>query len=166
MNYSLSTNVILDSLHARAAFAAFVTNEGEEIDTTVLDPCNRGLLRLMIKNAFADIVVRLLPLATECNLDGEDALTDPGHQERDDGSDVILSVEIDHNGLTSAVGAATRRHLENAVAMLTLSYLAASQGNQALAGAFESLSNAALASFSSAGVRARPFVRGCFSDIA
>ena len=66
MHFSLSTAVITDTIHALAAFESLSAADKSTrlLLRPLLDRERTGLLRLMVKNAFAGIILHLLPMST------------------------------------------------------------------------------------------------------
>lgn len=95
MLYSLSLNVIVDTIHALAAMEMLrVGEEAKALLSPLLDTERRGPLRLMIKNAFTEIVLALMAFVDDASLDSETASGSPGHQEADDDSDMLLQLSL------------------------------------------------------------------------
>lgn len=157
MLFSLSTAVIADTVRATAACRILSAPDDEK---TIFDPLmrseTRGRLGIMVKNAFAEIVLSLFPHVTDCDLDGETASAGPGGQDAADDPDMLLSLELP---AVSASGAVIRRHLEQAVAMRTLSSWCLAAEDTARAGAYEALASASVSSvLSSLTPAVRPFL--------
>lgn len=124
MNYHLSTNSILTTVHAMAALQAISAGEAERpVLAPLLGGGRPGLLTVMIKNAFADITMSLGPLVIDVQLDGETALgadmeyADPSASP----ADMMLSVELlTPRSFTTSRHGIVRRSLEQAVALTAL----------------------------------------------
>lgn len=112
MNYHLSTNVILNTVHAMAALQAMACGPEQR---TLLAPilCRERtvLLAGMIKNAFVEVVLKLGPLVADMDMGGE----------ADDVADCSLTVElITPAGLSTSRHTLVRRALEQTVAHTVL----------------------------------------------
>lgn len=166
MQFSLSTAVITDTIHALAALEALSATDGETrlLLAPLLDRERPGPLRLMVKNAFAEIILRLLPYVGDVELDGESPDSLPGHQSATDGSDILLKVSLKiPAGAAPSLSSAVRRNLELAVVYRTLaSALLATRSSVAgsLISSFSARSAEAVAAVLSV-LRSpsRPFVR-------
>lgn len=136
MLYSLSTNVITDTAHAIAAMQSLSGGEeGRVLFGPILEPGRQGLLRLLVKNAFAEVIVALLPFITDCNLDDEDEASGVAHQEADDDSDALLQFELSAPGkLSSGAHSGIRRALEQSIAYKALQLWAISVESTEIAG--------------------------------
>ena len=78
MTYHLSTNVILSTAQALAALQALACDDEERsVLAPVLCRQRQGMFALMVRNAFADVVLRLGPLVLDTSLDGETPDTAP-----------------------------------------------------------------------------------------
>lgn len=131
MLYSLSNSVILDTVHALAAME--MLGAGEETETILaplLDPERRAPLALMIKNAFAELVVELLPYVDSAALDSETAVSDPGHHEADRTADSLMQIALrTPQTLPSGAHGLVRRQLELAVVYRTMELAVLSAGS-------------------------------------
>lgn len=112
MNYHLSSNVILSTIHALAAVQALTCDDDSKaVLAPVLCRERGGLLSVMVKNAFAEVVLRLGPLVADVSIE------DNGEAD----AESCLSVE-----LVTPVGFSTTRHsmvrraMEQAVALTAL----------------------------------------------
>lgn len=118
MLFSLSTNVIVDTIHAIAALETLRGRCGNDASALrpLLDRERSGPLRLLVKNAFAETVMRLLPYVTDTCLDNEKPDAAPGHQEVDAGGDILLQIELRiPEGFHASGASSLRRNLEFAV---------------------------------------------------
>ena len=126
MTYTLSLNNILDTLYAMAALHTLTTDSPEPI----LDPDRSGPVRLIVRNAFADVCLRLVHHIVDCNLDGETSSTDNSETPPTDDSDIMMSLTLalprDFNPSMHGV---LRRNLEQAVALTALSTVLFSQND-------------------------------------
>ncbi|MDE5726316.1 MAG: hypothetical protein K2L91_04310 [Duncaniella sp.] len=162
MTYSLSTSVIIDTIQATAAFR--VLSAPEEIKSLfapLLRPEVRGQLKIMVKNAFAETILLLLPHVSDCCLDDESAVTDPGPQDTGDTTELLLKVTLGSgvNGRDYA-GAAVRRHLEQAVAMRALAEWSLAGGDSVTHRAYLTLAEASVDRLKESLVPvSRPFLR-------
>lgn len=146
MLYSLSTSVIMDTIQAMAAFQIMsASDERKSLLSPLLRSGSRGQLKPVVKNAFAETVLSILPYVKECSLDGETAGDDPGHQESSDESDLLLTLELsplktdrDH------AGAALRRTIEHIVAMKSMKLWMLSAGDLDASRSYETLAETAL----------------------
>ena len=96
MHFSLSTAVITDTIHALAAFESL--SAADESTRLLLRPLldreRTGLLRLMVKNAFAGIILHLLPYVDDAELDNELPAVDLGHQSSAEEADTLLGIDL------------------------------------------------------------------------
>lgn len=126
MTYTLSLNNILDTLYAMAALHTLSTDNPEPI----LNPDRSGPVRLLVRNAFAEVCLRLVHHITDCALDGETAVTDNSGTPALDDSDIMMSLTLalprDFNPSMHGI---LRRNLEQAVALTTLSTILFSQND-------------------------------------
>ncbi|GEM_PF-1986731 len=126
MLFVLSIPVITDNMRALAAMRSLtMPDNGHSALAPVLDPSKRGLLALMIRQSFAEVVLGLMPHVSDCTLGAETAVSDPGHTppEGPDGPD-LMSVEIDLPcRLHDAALWSVRRGLEQATGIGALSRL-------------------------------------------
>lgn len=126
MTYTLSLNNILDTLYAMAALHTLTTDSPEPI----LDPDRSGPVRLIVRNAFADVCLRLVHHIVDCNLDGETSSTDNSETPPTDDSDIMMSLTLalprDFNPSMHGV---LRRNLEQAVALTALATILFSQND-------------------------------------
>lgn len=119
MLYSLSTRVIADTVQAHVALELLAAPaEVRPLLSPLLDPSRRGLLTLMVKNAFAEIVLDLLPYVDDAELDAEDARTSPGAHPADDSADHLLQITLRTPvGGPKGLSGVIRRHLEMMVVL-------------------------------------------------
>lgn len=124
MLYSLSTQVIADTVHALVALELLSAPAGKKtLLAPLLDPARGGVLALMISNAFAETVLDLLPWVDDAELDGERPDTAPLPQTSVDGGDHLLRVALRVPSSGSAgegrkgIHGIIRRHLENLVVL-------------------------------------------------
>ena len=83
MLYSLSTQVIADTVHALVALELLSASEPTRTALSpLLSPERRGMLTLMIKNAFSETVLDLIPYVDDADLDGEKPAVSPGEPGR------------------------------------------------------------------------------------
>ena len=126
MTYTLSLNNILDTLYAMAALHTLSTDNPEPI----LNPDRSGPVRLLVRNAFAEVCLRLVHHITDCNLDGETAVTDNTGAPSVDDSDIMMLLTValpcDFNPSMHGV---LRRNLEQAVALTALATILFSQND-------------------------------------
>lgn len=125
MTYSLSTHVILNTMHALAAVQALACGDGER---AILAPMLRRertpLQALLVKNAFVEVVMRLGPLVADTTL-GDETATSPGGDAADpeaESLDCLLTVELlTPASFSTARHGIVRRALEQSVALTALS---------------------------------------------
>lgn len=159
---SLSTSAIIDSIQATAAFQSLTTSPDiHPTFSTLLRGEWRGQMRMMIRNAFVDLILSLMPCVIDCDLDSETSTSDPGSINPADGSDILLKVEIaDPVGGAGSSGAVIRRQLEHTVTMRALHLWALSAGDCSRAEAYASLYETAIANLlSTLTPVTRPFLR-------
>ena len=95
MLYSLSTQVIADTVHALVALELLSASEPTRTALSpLLDPERRGMLTLMIKNAFAETVLDLMPYVDDADLDGEKPAVSPGEHPADDSADHLMQIVL------------------------------------------------------------------------
>lgn len=176
MLYSLSTVVISDTVHALAAMESLrAAGKSSSLFAPLLDPARAGLLAIMVRNAFAETVLDLLPYVVDSSLGSETADVGPGAQAVDeDCADLLLRIELRvPPDFTSGMHGLVRRHLENAVVnrvlqthLLSLasdSVLRGVVSPSSLAGDFGACASSALASLRRIlSGPCRPFVRKPF----
>ncbi len=153
MTISLSTDVILDTVHATAALET-VTAETEDVRLLfepLLSRSARGPVMLMVKNAFAEMLLEILPAVKWCNLDNETGMDGPGHEDGE--SALLLEFEVADDMLPEGSGGVVRRNLENAVGMRVIA-------NHALAGG-DTVRSAVYGSLSAGGVEKVRGMLGC-----
>lgn len=132
MLYSLSCNVIADTVHALAALEVLGGAAGGLSKLPpLLDPDRRGQLRLLIRNSFAETVMSLLPFVEDAEIDSEKAASAIAHQEpAPDGADPLMQISLRlPASLPVSDGSASfhgllRRRLETAVVKRVLAALA------------------------------------------
>lgn len=159
MNYHLSTNSILTTIHAMAALQAIAADDdGRAVLAPVLNRSCPDMLAVMIRNAFADIAMGLGPLVLDIQLDDETA-SGPGAEGDDAGTatvDMMLSVELlTPRTFTTSRHGIVRRALEQAVALTALQMwcMASEHGEGSsaeMAGRFGSVADEWLATLRSA----------------
>ncbi len=158
MHFSLSTAVITDTIHALAAFESLSAADKSTrlLLRPLLDRERTGLLRLMVKNAFAGIILHLLPYVDDAELDNELPAVDPGHQSSAEEADTLLGIDLRlPAGVSGQLGVACRV-LADSVASSSTHSDAASE----LASSFTARSESAVAAMLSAlRTPARPFLR-------
>lgn len=112
MNYHLSTKVISSTIHALAAVQALTCDDDSKaVLAPVLCRERGGLLGVMIRNAFAEVVMRLGPLVADVSIDDE--------AEAD--AESYLSVElITPVGFSTTRHSVVRRAMEQTVALTAL----------------------------------------------
>ena len=112
MVYHLSTEVLLNTLHAMAALQAMACEpDGRTVLAPVLCRERTALLAEMIKNAFVEVVLKLGPLVTDMELDGDAT----------DAEDCRLSVElVTPSSFSTARHTVVRRAMEQTVAFTAL----------------------------------------------
>lgn len=112
MVYHLSTDIMLDTLHAMAALQAMACTPGQRAFLAPVLCRERGaLLAGMIKNAFVEVVMKLGPLVADMDMGGDGV---------DDGS-CELSVElVTPSSFTTSRHTVVRRALEQTVALTVL----------------------------------------------
>lgn len=101
---TLSVERMLQRIYAHSALATYMNHREREIP--MLSPDNRLALARMVVDAFADIALTLIPLATECTL--PDDATDPDND--------LMTLTFDAETLRSPALPAFRASLESAVA--------------------------------------------------
>lgn len=172
MLYSLSTQVIADTVHALVALELLSASEPTRTALSpLLDPERRGMLTLMIKNAFAETVLDLMPYVDDADLDGEKPAVSPGEHPADDSADhlmqIVLRVPATPGGERPAgIHGLIRRQLDMTVVSRVIhTALLAAGGASAceLAGAYASKLRTALDSLTALlRAPATPFVRQRF----
>ena len=122
MTYHLSTNVILITAQALAALQALACDDEERsVLAPVLCRQRQGMFALMVRNAFADVVLRLGPLVLDTSLDGETPDTAPDDAETSGMPDYEMWVELlTPRSFSSTRHGIVRRALEQAVAFAAL----------------------------------------------
>lgn len=162
MTFAISTNVIIDTVQALAAFESLTAGpDGAGSMDPLLAPVTRGALRLMVKNAFADTVMAIAPWVERCSLDGETPGEPPAHQEADDSrTDLLLTVDLRLPSTLAGTATALRRSLEHTVAMHTMRLHALAASDTLRAAAYEALASKALTTLLSTFTAApAPFLR-------
>lgn len=162
MTYSLSTSVIIDTIRSTAAFQIMsASDDRKPLFASLMRDEVRGQLKIMVKNAFAETVLRLLPHVSGCTLDGESANEDPGSQDTLDTSDMILRVTLPPPaGGRDYAGAAVRRQLEQTVVLQAMRLWALAGGDHVAAEAYSTLASSALDTLlCSLATSPRPFLR-------
>ncbi|WP_297066841.1 hypothetical protein [uncultured Duncaniella sp.] len=168
MHISLSTTVITDTVHALAALESL--SAADDTARTLLRPLldreRTGILRLMVKNAFAEIILHLLPYVDGAELDNELPAVNPGHQAAGDEADTLLGIDLRlPAGVSATLGPLLRRNLELAVtyrvlAVAVTSASSVSDAASTLASSFSDRSaNAVAAMLAALRSPGRPFVR-------
>lgn len=126
MLFVLSTSVIADTARSLAAMRSLTMPDSEHaILSPLLDPSRRALMVNLVRQAFADTALGLMPYVSDCTLGTEDATTDPGPTppEGPDTPD-LMSIAIDLPcRLPDSSLWTIRRGLEQSVAMTALSRL-------------------------------------------
>lgn len=123
MLYSLSTQVIADTVHALVALELLSASADEKTSLSpLIDPARRGILTLMIKNAFAETVLVLLPYVDDAELDGERPDLSPAAHPADDSADHLMQITLKvpqaaGGGRQTGIHGLIRRHLEMAVVL-------------------------------------------------
>ena len=121
MNYHLSPRIILTTMQALAAVQAMAANDEERaVLAPILCRERTHLLAVMIRNAFADTVMRLGPVVTDVSLGDESADT-PAAEGDTAILDTDLAVElVTPRSFTTGRHTAIRRALEQGVAFTAL----------------------------------------------
>ncbi len=162
MLYSLSTSVIMDTIQATAAFQTLsAPDDRKALLSPLLQPQVRGQLKIMVRNAFAETILAILPYVEECSLDGETSASDPGHQDPSDESDLLLTVELSPLATGQDVsGASLRRVLEHIVVMKSMRLWTLAAGDHETSGTYGALAASAMTTLlSSLRPQPRPFLR-------
>lgn len=124
MNYHLSTNSILTTVHAMAALQSIAADDdGRALLAPVLNRSRSGVLAVMIRNSFADIAMGLGPLVLDIQLDDETASGERVEYAdvTDSPADMMLSVELlTPRSFSTSRHGIVRRALEQAVALNAL----------------------------------------------
>lgn len=125
MLYSLSASVIADTIHALAAMELLRSDPESDLSallSPLIDPERRPQLMLMVRNAFAELMIDLLPFVDNASLDAEDAVCNAAGQSSADVSDPLMQVDLrTPSGLTSSFHGLLRRKLELSVVYGVLS---------------------------------------------
>ncbi|MCM1163110.1 MAG: hypothetical protein NC339_02505 [Muribaculaceae bacterium] len=170
MIFALSNTVITDTVRSLAAFHTLTCQPDERRALSpVLDSQRRGILVNMVRQAFAETVLKLLPYSTGFTLDNETP-TSPGQGSTPASgpvADDIMKVELNlPSGLPPDGAWSVRRALEQTVAMTALSRLVtaiAEDAGLAMASRFEAQAKEALkavtAALTTADADFHPFVR-------
>lgn len=121
MNYHLSPRIILTTMQALAAVQSLASDADRALLAPILCRERTPLLAVMIRNAFADIVMRLGPMVADVSL-GDESAASSGEDEDTALLDLDLMVEL-HTPRTFTGGrhATIRRALEQNVALSALS---------------------------------------------
>ena len=126
MLFVLSIPVITDNMRALAAMRSrTIPDSGHAALAPVDGASKRGLLAVMIRQSFAEVVLGLLPHVSDCTLGAERAVSAPGHTPPEGPDDPdLMSVEIDLPcRLHDAALWSVRRGLEQATGIGALSRL-------------------------------------------
>ncbi|MBQ7041362.1 MAG: hypothetical protein IJN66_01450 [Muribaculaceae bacterium] len=109
ISLNLSTTAIITEIYAASALRC-LQNIDNGRRPPLLTRDQEPALRLLVKDSFAHIVLRLLPHIAECNLNEDN--------EGDDNKDIILSVDINVPACFPSSATITLRHaIEHAIAM-------------------------------------------------
>lgn len=129
MNYHLSPRIILTTMQALAAVQSLASDADRALLAPILCRERTPLLAVMIRNAFADIVMRLGPMVADVSL-GDESAASPGSDEETDLLDIDLMVEL-HTPRTFTGGrhATIRRALEQNVTLSALSMWSVAAGS-------------------------------------
>lgn len=139
ISLNLSTTAIVQEIYAASALRCL-----QNIDNihrpTLLTRDQEPALRLLIKDSFAHIILRLLPHIAACNLNNEDHNGEPDNIT----DDVILSADIHVPACFPSSATGTLRHaIEHAIAMDAL-HLCYMGHNDTLSKRHASLTDAAI----------------------
>lgn len=116
ISLNLSTSSIANNIYAVSALRC-LTN-GDDSRPSLLTRDQQPALILLIKDAFAFMVMKIINYVENCNLNNETATAPPQHNEP---KDVILSVDLRvSNDVTSSIAGAMRIALEHAIANYAL----------------------------------------------
>lgn len=112
MNYHLSANVIVNTLHAMAALQSIASGaEHKALLAPLLCGGRDGMIAEIIRNAFVEVVMKLGPLVSDVNIGDETS----------GARDFMMSVElITPAGFTTSRHTVIRRALEQTVALTAL----------------------------------------------
>ena len=116
ISLNLSTSAIANEIYAVSALRCLTT--GDESRPPILTRDQLPALRLLIKDAFAFMIMKIIDYVENCNLNNETA-TNPQQSNKND--DMILSVDVlVSNDVTASIAGAMRVALEHAIANYTL----------------------------------------------
>ncbi len=116
ISLNLSTSAIANEIYAVSALRCLTT--GDESRPPILTRDQLPALRLLIKDAFAFMIMKIINYVANCNLNNETATS--SHQNIEN-EDMILSVDVlASNDVTASIAGAMRVALEHAIANYTL----------------------------------------------
>ena len=132
MTYHLSSNAILSTVHALAALQALSCSDDERaVLAPVLCRQRSGVRALMIRNAFAEVMLKLGPLVRDTSLDGEAGDTAVGFTEADAAPDADMWAELlTPESFTTTRHGIVRRAIEQCVAFTALSTWCAASASE------------------------------------
>lgn len=111
ISLNLSTTAIITEIYAASALRC-LQNLDNGKRPPLLTRDQEPALRLLVKDSFAHIILRLLPHVASCNLNGED------NNGSNDSEDIILSADFHVPACFPASATGTLRHaIEHAIAM-------------------------------------------------
>lgn len=113
ISFNLSTNAIMQVIYAASALRSLSNDDGSSLPPT-LTPDHREALKLLIKDSFAFVVMRLVAHVDFCNLNDDTTALSPE-------DDIILQLDLHvSEDVTSNIATIMRTHLEHAIAAYSL----------------------------------------------
>ncbi len=116
ISLNLSTTAIANEIYAVSALRCLTT--GDDSRPAILTRDHLPALRLLIKDAFAFVIMKIINYVEDCNLNNETA-TNP--QQNNQNDDEVLSVDVlVSNDVTATIAGTMRVALEHAIANYAL----------------------------------------------
>lgn len=119
ISLNLSTTAIMQEIYAASALRCILNNSRDR-NSPLLTRDRSDALRIVVKDAFAHVITRLITHVESCNLNGETATASANVQPEDD-SEIVLQVNVRTPENFSDGQAGTLRHyMEHAIAMYAM----------------------------------------------
>lgn len=119
ISLNLSTTAIMQEIYAASALRC-VLNSSSNRNSPLLTRDRSDALRIVVKDAFAHVITRIIAHVESSNLNGETATNPADNQPKDD-TEIVLQVNIRTPENFSDGQAGTLRHyMEHAIAMYAM----------------------------------------------
>lgn len=145
ISLNLSSDAIMREVYAISALHSLQNINNNKTSCPILNRDRQPALRLVVKDAFAFIILKTVPHLTGCNLNNE---TSTGVADESPDADCIMSIDLSlPDGFPDTAIGSLRHAIENAIAMYTL-HLCYLNYDDTLSRRHENLANETIAGIS------------------